>query len=139
MSARIGKHPIPSLPLHRYLLLMDAAPEVGYYLAEWYLPELTEQSVDDVVAKLEAAAVSASEEGTPVRLVVTLAVPTDEVLYGVFGAPSPDIVTSTCQRAGIPCQRLSAHVGTRIREEPLAALVRKSCTGSSVEPEPAPQ
>lgn len=117
---------------------MDAAPEVGYYLAEWYLPELTEQSVDDVVAKLEAAAVSASDEGTPVRLVVTLAVPTDEVLYGVFGAQSPDIVTSTCHRAGIPCQRLSAHVGTRIREEPLAALVRKSCTGSSVEPELAP-
>lgn len=116
---------------------MDSVPEVGYYLAEWYLPELTEQSVDDVVAKLDVAALSVSDEGTPVRLVVTLAVPTDEVLYGVFGAQSPDVVTSTCQRAGIPCQRLSAHVGTRIREEPLAAMVRKSCT-RSVEPEPAP-
>jgi len=44
-------------------------------LAEWYLPELTEQSVDDVVAKLDIAAISVSDEGTPVRLVVTLAVP----------------------------------------------------------------
>jgi hypothetical protein len=80
---------------------MDSVPEGGYYLAEWYLPELTEQSVDDVVAKLDVAALSVSDEGTPVQLVVTVAVPTDEVLYGVFGAQSPDIVTTTCQRAGI--------------------------------------
>ena len=95
---------------------MGSVPEVGYFLAEWYLPELTEQSVDDVVAKLDIAAISVSKEGTPVRLVVTLAVPTDEVLYGVFGAQSPDTVTMTCERAGVPHQRLSAHVGTRIRE-----------------------
>jgi hypothetical protein len=118
---------------------MDSAPEVGYFLAEWYLPELTEQSVDEVVAKLDAAAILVSSEGTPVRLVVTLAVPTDEVLYGVFGAPSGDIVTKTCLQAGVPHQRLSAHVGTRIREEPLAAMVAKSCTTNSVEPEPTPQ
>jgi hypothetical protein len=118
---------------------MDSAPEIGYYLAEWYLPELTEQSVDDVVGKLDIAAISVSDEGTPVRLVVTLAVPTDEVLYGVFGAQSPDIVTTTCQRAGIPHQRLSAHVGTRIREDPVAAMVGKSCTRTSVEPEPTPR
>jgi hypothetical protein len=134
----VGKHPIPTLPLHRYLRLMDSVPEVGYYLAEWYLPELTEQSVDDVVAKLDVAAVCVSDEGTPVRLVVTLAVPTDEVLYGVFGAHSPDIVTTTCQRAGVPHQRLSAHVGTRIRA-PLATMIGKSCVISSVEPEPTPQ
>jgi hypothetical protein len=118
---------------------MDSVPEVGYFLAEWYLPELTEQSVDEVVAKLDAAAVSVSNEGTPVRLVVTLAVPTDEVLYGVFGAESPDTVTTTCQRAGIPHQRLSAHVGTRIREEPLVAMAGKSGTRTSVEPAPTPQ
>ena len=139
LSLLIGKHPIPSLLLRRYLVLMDSVPEAEYYLAEWYLPELTEQSVDDVVAKLDTAAVSVSDEGTPVRLVVTLAVPTDEVLYGVFGAQSPDIVTITCQRAGVPHQRLSAHVGTRIREEPLATMIGKSCTRSSVEPEPTPQ
>ncbi len=118
---------------------MGSVPEVGYFLAEWYLPELTEESVDEVLAKLDVAAVSVSEEGTPVRLVVTLAVPTDEVLYGVFGAESPDVVTTTCQRAGIPHQRLSAHVGTRIREDPLAAAVGNSSTRTIVEPEPAPQ
>jgi hypothetical protein len=118
---------------------MDAAADLAYYLAEWYMPELTDKSVDDVVAKLDAAAILVSNEGTPVRLVVTLAVPTDEVLYGVFGAPSGDIVTKTCLQAGVPHQRLSPHVGTRIREEPLAAMVGKSCSRKSVEPEPTPK
>jgi hypothetical protein len=101
---------------------MDTDDDVAYYLAEWYLSELTERSVDDIVAKLDVAAITVTDEGTPVRLVVTLAVPTDEVLYGVFGAQSPDIVTATCTRAGVPHQRLSAHVGTRIRERQLSAI-----------------
>jgi len=99
--------------------VMGAVADMAYYLAEWYLPELTAESVDDVVAKLDAAAVLVSSEGTPVQLVVTLAVPTDEVLYGVFGAGSSDIVSKTCLQAGVPHQRLSADVGTRIRHEPV--------------------
>ena len=106
---------------------MDSVPEMPNYLVEWYLPELTEESVDDIVAKLDVAATTVTGEGMPVRLLVTLAVPTDEVLYGVFGAHSPDIVTATCRRAGVPYQRLSAHVGTRIRPEHATA-----------EPEPTP-
>jgi hypothetical protein len=100
-----------------YLRSMETVGEPAHYLAEWYLPELTEQSVDDIVARLDAAATSVSSEGTPVRLLVTLSVPTDEVLYGVFGADSQDIVSRTCLQAGAPHQRLSGHVGTRIRHE----------------------
>ena len=55
---------------------MDAADGLAYYLAEWYLPEITETSVDEMVAKLDAAAAIVSSESTQVRLVVTLAVPT---------------------------------------------------------------
>jgi hypothetical protein len=95
---------------------MDAVTEPACYLAEWYLPELTEQSVDELVSRLDAAAASATDEGTPVRLRLTLAVPTDEVLYGVFDAHSPDIVSRTCEQAGAPHQRLSSDIGTRIRE-----------------------
>lgn len=94
---------------------MDADGDVAHYLAEWYLPELTEQLVDGIVAKLDLAAAVVTHQGTPVRLLVTLAVPTDEVLYGVFRADSPEIVTATCQRAGWPHQRLSGDVGARIR------------------------
>ena len=101
---------------------MEAADNVAYFLAEWYLPEMTEASVDDMVAKLEAAAVNVSSEGTPVRLVVTLSVPTDEVLYGVFGAHSPDIVSKTCLQAGVPHQRLSDDIGARIQQPPACGV-----------------
>ena len=93
----------------------EIGPEPTCYLAEWYLPELTEQFVDDLVARLDAAAVVVTDEGTPVRLLVTLSVPTDEVLYGVFSAPSRDVVSKTCAQAGAPHQRLSDDIGTRIR------------------------
>jgi hypothetical protein len=101
---------------------MDAVADMAYYLAEWYLPELTAESVDDVVAKLDAAAVLVCSEGTPVQLVVTLAVPTDEVLYGVFGAASSDVVSKTCLQAGVPHQRLSGHIDARIQQPPPARL-----------------
>jgi hypothetical protein len=89
--------------------------DVAYYLAEWYLPEMTTTSVDEMVAKLDAAAAATTGEGTPVRLVVTLSVPTDEVLYGVFGAVSPETVTKACLRAGAPFQRISGDVGARFQ------------------------
>ncbi len=94
---------------------MEAVGEPTCYLAEWYLPELTEQSVDDIVARLDTAAAMLTSEGTPVRLLVTLSVPNDEVLYGVFDASSRDVVTSACLQAGAPHQRLSEEIGTRIR------------------------
>jgi hypothetical protein len=97
---------------------MDAADDLAYYLAEWYLPEMTATSVDEMVAKLDAAAIAVSTEATPIRLVVTLSVPTDEVLYGVFGAPTADIVAQTCARAGVPFQRISGDVGARIQLGP---------------------
>ena len=95
---------------------MEAVAEPTCYLAEWYLPELTEQSVDDIVSRLDSAAATATDEGTPVRVLVTLSVPTDEVLYAVFCAHSRDIVSRTCLQAGAPHQRLSDDVGTRIRQ-----------------------
>jgi hypothetical protein len=103
---------------HGYLQFMDSAAGLACYLAEWYTTELTEKSVEEIVAKLDAAARTVTDEGRRVRLLVTLAVPTDEVLYGVFDAASADIVTSTCHRAGLPHQRLSGLVGTRIRQCP---------------------
>ncbi len=95
---------------------MGAVGDLRRYLAEWYLPELTEQAVDDIVARLDAAAATVTAEGTPVKLLLTLSVPTDEVLYGVFGAQSRDVVSKTCMRAGAPHQRLSDDIGTRIRQ-----------------------
>ncbi|MGH3525517.1 MAG: hypothetical protein ACRDU4_22480 [Mycobacterium sp.] len=92
----------------------STAPPVACYLAEWYRPAVTQQPLDDTVAKLDAVAAAMCVEGSPVKLLVTLAVPTDEVIYGVFAACSPDIVIQACRRAGIPLERLSSDVAARI-------------------------
>lgn len=94
---------------------MEAVGASACYLAEWYLPELTEQSVDEIVARVDAAAAMLTSDGTPVRLLLTLSVPTDEVLYGVFDAGSRDIVSQACVNADAPHQRLSEDIGARIR------------------------
>jgi len=114
----IGKHPIPQRPPGATVRIMDTADDVAYYLAEWYVPEMSSTSVDEMVAKLDAAAAAVSTDGTRVRLVVTLSVPTDEVLYGVFGAPSADIIAQACLGAGVPFQRISGDVGARFQPGP---------------------
>jgi hypothetical protein len=92
----------------------SAAQQVACYLAEWYRPEVTQRPLDDTIAKLDAVAATMRVEGSLVKLLVTLAVPTDEVIYGVFAAYSPDIVVQACRRAGIPLERLSSDVAARI-------------------------
>jgi hypothetical protein len=92
----------------------SAASQVACYLAEWYRPEVTQHPLDDTVDKLDAVAATMRVEGSLVKLLVTLAVPADEVIYGVFAASSPDIVVHACRRAGIPLERLSSDVAARI-------------------------
>ena len=43
-----------------------------------------------------------------------LAVPTDEVVFGVFAAGTADVVAQTCRQAGVPAQRLTAAIDARI-------------------------
>jgi hypothetical protein len=94
--------------------VISVAPQVVCYLAEWYRPEVTQQPLDDTIAKLDAAAAAMRVEGSLVELLVMLAVPADEVIYGLFAAASPDIVVQACWRAGIPLERLSSDVAARI-------------------------
>src|SRR5256885_756549 len=61
------------------------------YLVEWYRPDLTEEQLNDTVATLEECAASMSAEGSPVQLLMTLSVPTDEVISSCTGEPSADI------------------------------------------------
>ena len=84
------------------------------YLAEWYRPELTGHTIDDVLAQLERGAEAISVNGSAVRLLAMLAAPTDEVLYGVFAADTPEIVMLACHQAGFPVERLTVDVDARI-------------------------
>ena len=90
------------------------APVLPCYLVEWYRRELTAGPLDETVAKLDAGAAAMRSEGSAVRLLVTLAAHTDQVLYGVFTAASPDTVRQACDRAGFPAERVTAGVDARI-------------------------
>jgi hypothetical protein len=80
------------------------------FLAEWYRPDVTSRTIDDVAAALEIAAAAMRAKGIQVRLLMTLAVPADEVLYATFDAYSADSVAQTCKQAGIPVERLNSDV-----------------------------
>ena len=77
------------------------------YLVEWYHSAAAEEPLDDTAARLSECAVLMSAQGSPVRLLNLLAVPTDEVLFAVFAADSARVVEQTCDRAGFPAQRVT--------------------------------
>jgi len=80
---------------------------VPCYLVEWYRPSVTAESLEETAARLNECAASMSALGPPVHLLTMLAVPSDEVLFGVFTAGSARAVTQTCDRAGIPAHRIT--------------------------------
>jgi hypothetical protein len=96
--------------------MMSAAEATARYLVEWYRPSLEPQVIDTVVARLDLATAGMCAEGTPVRLLMTLAVPSDEVLYAVFAANSPELVQTACARAGAQPDRMSLDVDARITQ-----------------------
>jgi hypothetical protein len=83
-------------------------PRQPCYLVEWYQPALTDEQLDRITAKIDECAASISADGSPVRRLMTLAVPSDEVVFGVFAADSAQLVARACDLAGIPAQRLTA-------------------------------
>jgi hypothetical protein len=78
------------------------------YLIEWYGRLLTKEPLEQTAAKLEDCAAAMCAEGSPVRLLGLLAVPTDEVVFAVFAADSAHIAAQACRRAGLPVARLTA-------------------------------
>jgi hypothetical protein len=83
------------------------APRRPCYLVEWYMPELTAAQLDVTAARLEECAATMFGGGSPVQLLMTLAVPDDEVVFGVFAAGSAQAVSEACRRARVPAERLT--------------------------------
>jgi hypothetical protein len=77
------------------------------FLVEWYRPALGAEALHETAAKLDESAVAMSEEGSPVQLLTILLVPPDEMVFALFAAPTADLVTQTCLRAGVPPERLT--------------------------------
>jgi hypothetical protein len=91
---------------------------VPCYLVEWYRPSGTTESLGETAARLDECAASMSALGPPVHLLTMLAVPGDEVLFGVFTAASARAVTQTCDRAGLPAQRITTAADLAVSQRP---------------------
>ena len=93
---------------------MSVEASLPCYLVEWYRPGVTAEQLNDTASRLGEDAAAICDESATVRLLLTLAVPTDEVVYGVFAALSAQTVSEVCRRAGIPAERLSDAIAARV-------------------------
>ena len=84
------------------------------FLAEWYRTELTDRAVGSFASLLESSAAELSVGTTQVRLLVTLSVPADDALYGVFEAETSESILRACTRAGALPHRVTPQVKTWI-------------------------
>lgn len=83
-------------------------PSAPRYLVEWYRPEVTEAVLELAVTRLDAAAALVSfSAGSPVRFLLVLSAPSDEVVFGLFAAASAAPVAQVCRHAGWPAERLT--------------------------------
>jgi hypothetical protein len=91
-------------------------PDLHCFLAEWYGPRPVGDTLAHTTAKLDECAVAVTAQGSPVRLLMTLALPSDEVMFALFDAPSADDVARICDQAGIPAERLTPAVDGGLTE-----------------------
>jgi hypothetical protein len=94
--------------------MASGAQGLPCYLVEWFRPELSEEELNRIAAKLDESAQSMQAEGSPVQRVMLLVVPGDEVVFGVFTASSAAVVARACERAGVIAERLTAGVAERV-------------------------
>jgi hypothetical protein len=80
------------------------------FLAEGYLPSVTADGLA-LAGNMAAAASSrlASKSGQ-VRYVAAVFLPADQACLMIFEAVAAGDVTRACQRAGLPCERVTAAV-----------------------------
>ena len=76
-----------------------------HHLVEWFRTEADQARIAQITEALTAGVYPAE-----VTLVLIIAVPTDQVVYGLFAASSSEALLALCARAGIPPQRVSADV-----------------------------
>lgn len=89
--------------------ILDAGTES--FLVEWYGPQAPAHWIGETARRLNDRAASTSAGGGRVRLLMAVAIPSDDYAFGVFAAPSAEIVAEICDGAGAPPERISAAVG----------------------------
>jgi hypothetical protein len=91
---------------------MDVTDEgLEQFLVEWYGPRATVESISDTAGRLNDGAASISADGARIQLLMAVAVPADDYVFGVFAAENAQTVAQACVAAGAPAGRISAAVG----------------------------
>ena len=85
-----------------------AAPQ--RYLVEWYCPTPTAETLEHRASALAEHAAATVDDDSRVTLLMTLLLPTDEVVFGLFAASSSESVARVCRLSGYPAGRLSPAV-----------------------------
>ena len=86
-------------------------PGPGRFLVEWYGPRASAVAIGEAGGRLNDGAASISAAGKESRILMALAVPTDDYAFGIFAAASADTVAQVCADAGAPPDRISAAIG----------------------------
>ncbi|WP_077096963.1 hypothetical protein [Mycobacterium terramassiliense] len=81
------------------------------FLVEWYGPHAPARWIGETARRLNERASSVSARSGQVRLLMAVAIPSDDYAFGVFVAPSAEVVARICNDAGAPPERISAAVG----------------------------
>jgi hypothetical protein len=81
------------------------------FLVEWYGHHAPVLWIGETAQRLNDRAAAASTAGGGVRLLMAVAVPSDDYAFGVFAAGSAEVVAEICADAGAPPERISAAVG----------------------------
>jgi hypothetical protein len=81
------------------------------FLVEWYGPRAPAHWIGETAQRLNDRAAAISARGGQVRLLMAVAVPSDDYAFGVFAAASAEVVAETCADADAPPERISAAVG----------------------------
>ena len=83
-------------------------PDLRRFLVEWYGHQVSTGTIGGMAGRLRDGAVSSSEAGVPIRLLVGMSLPTDDYAFGVFAAESADTVRRVCLDADATPDRISA-------------------------------
>jgi hypothetical protein len=106
-----------------------------HFLVEWYQPTLAAAPLQETAARLESGAATATAGGTMVRLELTLAAPSDEMLFSVFSADCAAAVLQACQDAGCPPDRVTTGIRTHLSTvaRPLECAEVVAVSGAEIE------
>ena len=80
------------------------------YLAELYVPLAGSDGVRDAAARARSVADEMTRNGTAVRFLRSIFVPSDETCFLLYEASSPGAVTEATRRAGMELARISEAV-----------------------------